>query len=101
VTKKPRSRAKILSEKAKERRIFEEFFAILPFAVITLLLPALPLQGYAFGALGAAIVALALVWFLRAPYQSQLQAALQNRPSLVSERELDPLMNGNARRIAG
>jgi hypothetical protein len=30
VTKKPSSRARKLSEKAKERRIFEEFFAILP-----------------------------------------------------------------------
>ncbi|MEZ0372592.1 MAG: Npt1/Npt2 family nucleotide transporter, partial [Candidatus Sericytochromatia bacterium] len=73
-----------------------EFFAILPFAIITLLLPALPLQGYALSALLAALAALALVWFLRAPYQAQLQAALQNRPLRSDESEADALYSARS-----
>lgn len=57
-----------------------EFFAILPFAVITLLLPNLPLPGYAVAALLAAVTALTMVALLRKPYQAQLQAALQQHP---------------------
>lgn len=72
-----------------------ELFAVLPFALITLLLPALPLPGYSLAALLAAVSALVLVWFLRQPYQAQLQAALQQRPGR-DENENDPLYSARS-----
>ncbi len=67
-----------------------EFFAVLPFVVVTLVLPRLPIQGYALSALAASILALVLVFSLRRPYQNQLQAALLSRPLKLDE-DSDPL----------
>ena len=72
-----------------------EFFAIVPFVAITLLLPALPLQGYSLGVLAAALLALGLVFALRKPYQQQLQSALQNHPLRQDEGE-DPYYSAHS-----
>ncbi|MGV3522657.1 MAG: MFS transporter [Candidatus Sericytochromatia bacterium] len=57
-----------------------EFFAVLPFVLVTAVFPRLPLVAYSAVACLAGLSALLLVWRLRLPYQQQLQAALQRRP---------------------
>lgn len=74
-----------------------ECFAILPFVLITFLLPKLPLQGFSLGTLAAALFAIILVFALRRPYQQQLQDALQSRPLKVdAELEDDPLYSARS-----
>lgn len=57
-----------------------EFFAVLPFVLVTAVFPRLPLTAYSAVAIVAGLSALGLVWRLRLPYQRQLQAALQRHP---------------------
>lgn len=72
-----------------------EFFAVLPFVIVTLVLPQLPLQGYALSAMLASLFALVLVFSLRRPYQQQLQSALLSRP-LRLEDDNDPLYSAHS-----